>query len=86
MQVIDYSGSVLMLLIDGITNTRITLDANDQRFCIKEYAQAAASGAGEWLKKACLILILSYHSPQCFLSLFWTRAQFAQLKSVEVCY
>lgn len=47
MQVIDYTGSVLMLLIDGITNMRITLDANDQRFCIKEYAQAAASGAGE---------------------------------------
>lgn len=47
MQVIDYRGSVLMLLIDGITNMRITLDANDHRFCIKEYAQAAASGAGE---------------------------------------
>lgn len=47
MQVIDYTSSVMMLLIDGITNMRITLDANDQRFCIKEYAQAAASGAGE---------------------------------------
>lgn len=47
MQVIDYTSSVLMLLIDGITNMHITLDANDQRFCIKEYAQAAVSGAGE---------------------------------------
>lgn len=36
MQVIDYTGGVLMLLIDGITNMCITLDANDQRLCIKE--------------------------------------------------